>query len=128
MTGPIQTRQCRVFLKDEPLWHEDSEKEIPITCKTVIVDDAHRQESVGRVLQLLQDTAGHRNLKLIVSTRPGSSTHLLQQILRKVDHTQVLKLPELQELNRQQSRALAEQVLGDALSRFRSASCRNREQ
>lgn len=107
-----------VFLKDEPLWHEDSEKEIPITCKTVIVDDAHRQESFGRVLQLLQETAGHRNLKLIVSTRPGGSTHLLQQILRKVDHTQVLKLPELQELNKQQSRALAEQILGDAFRGF----------
>lgn len=107
-----------LFLKDEPLWHEDSEKEIPITCKTLIVDDAHRHETFGRVLQLLQDTASHRNLKLIVSTRPGGATHLLQQILRKVDHTQVLKLPELQELNRQQSRALAEQALGDAFRAF----------
>lgn len=107
-----------VFLKDEPLWHEDSEKEIPITCKILIVDDAHRQEAFGRVLQLLQETASHRSLKLIVSTRPGGSTHLLQQILRKVDHAQVLKLPELQELTKQQSRALAEQILGDAFRGF----------
>ena len=86
------------------MWHEDSEKEIPIECKTVIVDDAHRQEDFGKVLQLLQDTAAHRNLKLIVSTRPGSATRLLQQVLRKIDQHQVLQLPELQELNRQQSR------------------------
>ena len=45
-----------IFLKDEPLWHEDSEKEIPIKCKTVIVDDAHRQESFAKVLQVLHDT------------------------------------------------------------------------
>lgn len=107
-----------IFLKDEPFWHEDSEKEIPIKCKTLIVDDAHRQETFGRVLQLLQDTAGHRNLKVIVSTRPGSATPLLQQVLRKIDTTQVLQLPELQELNRQQSRALAEQVLGSDFRNF----------
>jgi Domain of unknown function (DUF4062) len=110
-----------IFLKDEPFWHEDSEKEIPIKCKTLIVDDAHRQETFGRVLQLLQDTAGHRNLKVIVSTRPGSATPLLQQVLRKIDATQVLQLPELQELNKQQSRALAEQVLGSDFRSFASA-------
>ena len=113
-SNPVET----IFLKDEPLWHEDSEKEIPIKCKTLIVDDAHRQETLGRVLQLLQDTAGHRNLKMIVSTRPGSATPLLQQVLRKIDATQVLQLPELQELNRQQSRALAEQVLGSDFRNF----------
>ncbi len=107
-----------VFLKDEPLWNEDSEKEIPVTCKMLIVDDAHRQEAFGRVLQLIQDTTGQRNLKVIVSTRPGSATPLLQQVLRKIDATQVLQLPELQELSRQQSRALAEQVLGSDFRNF----------
>jgi hypothetical protein len=102
-----------VFLKDAPHWHEDSEKEIPITCKTLIVDDAHRQETFGKVLQLLQDTVSHRDLKLIVSTRPGSATLLSQQISRQIDPSQVAQLPELQELNRQQSRALAEEVLGN---------------
>jgi hypothetical protein len=107
-----------VFLKDEPFWHEDSDKEVPITCKTVIVDDAHRQETFGKVLQLLQDTVAHRNLKLIVSTRPGSATRLLQHVLRQIDYNQVLQLPELQELNRQQSRALAEQILGNDFRNF----------
>jgi hypothetical protein len=107
-----------LFLKDEPFWHEGSESEIPIKCKTLIVDDAHRQETFGRVLQLLRDTAGHRNLKVIVSTRPGSATPLLQQVQRKIDATEISLLPELQELSRQQSRALAEQVLGDGFSSF----------
>jgi len=38
--------------------------------------------------------------------------------LRKIDAAQVLQLPELQELNREQSRALAEQVLGSAFRHF----------
>jgi hypothetical protein len=90
------TPEKAVFLKDEPLWDEDSEKEIPITCKIVIVDDAHRQETFVKVLQLLQDTVAHRNLKLIVSTRPGSATLLSQQVVRKIDASQVIQLPELQ--------------------------------
>jgi hypothetical protein len=107
-----------IFLKDEPLWHEDSEKEIPITCKTVIVDDAHRQEGFGKILQLLHDTAAHRNLKLIISTRPGGATGLVQQILRKIDASGLLQLPELQELNKRESEALAEQVLGNEFRNY----------
>jgi Domain of unknown function (DUF4062) len=111
-------QEAVIFLKDAPLWYEDSEKEIPIKCKTLIVDDAHRQETFGKVLQLLQDTAGHRNLKLIVSTRPGSANLLAQQVLRRIDSTQLLELPELQELNKEQSRVLAEQVLGNDFRNF----------
>jgi hypothetical protein len=107
-----------VFLKDEPLWHEDSEQEIPITCTTVIIDDAHRQETFGKVLQLLQDTAAHRNLKLIISTRPGGATRLSQQVVRKIDPSELLQLPELQELNKTQSEALAEQVLGNEFRNY----------
>jgi hypothetical protein len=102
-----------VFLKDEPHWHDDSEKEIPHASTIIVVDDAHRQESLGKVLQILQDTARHRNLKLVVSTRPGSATRLAQQIFLKIDPSQVTQLLELQELSLEQSRALAAQVLGD---------------
>lgn len=107
-----------IFLKDAPLWYEDSEKEIPIKSKVLIVDDAHRQDTFGKLLQLLQDTAGHRDLKLVVSTRPGSANLLAQQVLRKIDSSQLLELPELQELNKDQSRILAEQVLGAEFRNF----------
>ena len=107
-----------IFLQDEPLWHEDSEKEIPIKCKIVMVDDAHRQEEFGKVLQILHDTAAHRNLKLIVSTRPGSAAGLVQQILRKIDASELLQLPELQELNKRESKALAEQALGNEFRNY----------
>jgi Domain of unknown function (DUF4062) len=101
-----------MFLKDEPLWHEDSIKELPLDTATVVVDDAHRQESFGRVLQILTDLPSHRKIKLVVSTRPGSTTRLTQHILRKFDASLVVHLPELRELSIKESRALAEQVLG----------------
>ena len=39
-----------------------------------MVDDAHRQKSFGRALQLLSDPSSHGSIGLIVSTRPGSAT------------------------------------------------------
>jgi len=107
-----------LFLKDEPDWHEDSEKEIPLACRMIVVDDAHRQERFGKVLQILQETAARRNLKLIVSTRPGGATSLTQQIYLKIDSSQVTLLPELQELSQDQSRSLAVEVLGNEFRNF----------
>lgn len=101
-----------LFLKDQPFWHEDSEKEIPVDCKVLIVDDAHRLESLGNVLQLFRDTAKHRSLKLLLSTRPGSSTRLAHSLYPHLDSALIVQFPELKELSRDESRALAEQVLG----------------
>jgi hypothetical protein len=107
-----------IFLKDEPLWHGDSEKEIPSDCKFVIVDDAHRQLDFGKIPQLLQDTSANKNLKLIVATRPGSREGLFHQINKKIDTSKILRLPDLEELTKDQSRALAEQVLGEEFGNY----------
>jgi hypothetical protein len=88
-----------------------STKEVPVSCRTLIVDDAHRQEYLNRVLQLIHD-AQHRDLKLILSTRPGSATSLAQIVARRVERPQVTEIPELKELSRKESHQLAEQVLG----------------
>ena len=69
-----------MFLKDQPLWHEDSQNEIPVSCRVLIVDDAHRLETLGNVFQLIRDTAKHHSLKLVLSTRPGSTTRLAQSL------------------------------------------------
>jgi hypothetical protein len=108
-----------IFLKDEPLWHGDSEKEIPSDCKFVIVDDAHRQLDFGKIPQLLQDTSANKKLKLIVATRPGSREGLFHLInKRKIDTSEILRLPDLEELTKDQSRALAEQVLGKEFGNY----------
>lgn len=100
-----------LFLKDEPLWLDDPEKEVPIDSRILVVDDAHRQASVNQVLQLMQDTAGRRNLKLVLSTRPGSAAHLVQQVGRRIDRLRMTELPELSDLSQDESRSLAKQVL-----------------
>ena len=114
----IQQGDDVLFLKDEPLWVDDPEKEIPVDCKTLIVDDAHRQDSLNKLLQLSHDSANHRNLKLILSTRPGSATRLAQQVSRRVDRSQITELTELKELTGDESRLLAEQMLGTDFANY----------
>ena len=48
-TQMIQDRHV-VFLKEEPLWYEDSDKEIPVGSVVLIVDDAHRSAVWGKSL------------------------------------------------------------------------------
>ena len=86
----------------------------------IIVDDAHRQENLGRVLQLIHDRRQHHDLKLVLSTRPGSATRLAQQVARFVDRTEVTEVPELKELTRQESLQLAQQILGSDFDRHAS--------
>jgi len=108
-----------IFLKDGPLWHPDSEKEIPIDASMLVVDDAHRQEALPELLQLFKEVPVRQDIKLILSTRPGSAARIAQEVFRmKIDPAQVTQLPELQELTLDQSRALAKQVLGDAFGRY----------
>ena len=110
--------EALIFLKDEPLWYEDSEKEISIDTKILVVDDAHRHDDLGTVMQILHDRPANRSLKIVVSTRPGGAMRLSQQIYREIDPAEVTSFPELQELTTKQSRALAEQVLGPGFRRF----------
>lgn len=107
-----------VFLKDEPHWHDDSEKEIPVTPTVLVVDDAHRSESLGRVVQLFNSLRRSRSLKLVLCTRPGGLA-IITQILyrdRGVEPSNVCLLPELQELKAHEAEGLAREVLGSGLS------------
>lgn len=112
-THTIQDRRV-VFLKDEPLWHEDSDKEVPTGSVVLIVDDAHRSESMGRVAQMFKDFRRRRPMKLVLSTRPGAVTMLTQPLYRDLDPSEIAIVPELQELTKEQALALAREVLGKA--------------
>jgi hypothetical protein len=112
-TGTIRERQV-VFLKDEPLWHADSDKEVPTGSVVLIVDDAHRSESMGRVAQLFKDFRRRRPMKLVLSTRPGAVAMLTQPLYRDLDPSEIAIVPELQELTKEQALALAREVLGKA--------------
>jgi hypothetical protein len=105
-----------LFLKDEPLWHEDSAKEIPAAATVLVVDDAHRSDSIGRVAQLFKELRRHRPIKLVLSTRPGAAATLTHPLYRDLDPSEIALVPELEELNRAQALALAREVLGEAFS------------
>lgn len=110
-TKMISDRQI-VFLKDEPLWHEDSDKEVPPGPVVIIVDDAHRSQSMGRIAQLFKELRRRRQVKLVLSTRPGGATMLTQPLYRDLDPSEIVTIPELQQLSKDQARALAREVLG----------------
>ncbi len=102
-----------VFLKDEPLWHEDSDKEVPTGPVVIVVDDAHRSQSMGRVAQLFKELRRRRQVKLVLSTRPGGTAMLTQPLYRDLDPSEIVSVPELQQLSKEQARALAREVLGE---------------
>jgi len=107
-----------VFLKDEPLWHPDSEKEVPVGPVVLIVDDAHRSSSMGQVSRIFKDLRQRQSFKLVLSTRPGGVPSLTQQLYRDLDPSEVVVLPELQELERDQAARLAAEVLGESYSGY----------
>jgi hypothetical protein len=110
-TKTVREREV-LFLKDDPLWHVDSYKEIPAKPTLVILDDAHRSDSLPAVSQLFKEFRSRRNLKLLLSTRPGAVPQVTHALYRDLDPREILIVPELQELTREQARELARDILG----------------
>jgi Domain of unknown function (DUF4062)/AAA ATPase domain len=104
-----------VFLKYVPLWHQDSEKEIPTGPTVIVIDDAHRAEieqEIARVAQLFAARRIRQPLKLLFSTRPGVSSSFLRSLRRMISEAEIEELPELEELTDDPSENLAREVLG----------------
>lgn len=111
----IRDRQV-IFLKDDPLWHVDSDKEVPTGSVVLIVDDAHRAADMRRISQVFKDLRRDRPMKLVLSTRPGAVTMLTQPLYRDLEPSEIAIVPELQDLTTEQALALAEEVLGNAFN------------
>lgn len=113
-----------LFLKYVPLWHQDSEKEIPTGPTVIVIDDAHRPEieqEIARVAQLFAARRIRQPLKLLFSTRPGVSSCFLRSLRRMISEAEIQELPELEELNDDQSENLAREVLGQSHSEHAKA-------
>jgi hypothetical protein len=102
-----------VFLKEAPVWHADSVNEIPAGNVVIVVDDAHRTDSLGHVLQLFGELRSRQNLKLVLSTRPGGVLELEMQLYRSFGAAEVIRLPNLDDLTGEQAELLAQEVLGE---------------
>ena len=105
-----------VFLKDAPLWHPDSAREIPLDDVIIVVDDAHRASTLPSVIELFRELRARRNVKLLLSTRPGGVLELERQLYKSFGSSEVLRLPDLEELTDEQSEVLAKEILGEQFS------------
>ncbi|AEU37467.1 hypothetical protein [Granulicella mallensis] len=107
-----------VFLKDVPQWYAESYKEIPLGPVLIVVDDAHRADSIPEVLQLLASLRPYQNIKLVLATRPGSIPELEQLIYRAFSSDEVARMNDLEALTSEEAESLAKEVLGDAHNAF----------
>lgn len=107
-----------VFLKEAPLWHADSAKEIPPGKVVIIVDDAHRAATLPAVIELFGELRSRQMLKLLLSTRPGGVQGLERQLYKSFGSSEVLRLPDLEELTDEQASVLATEVLGEHFSMY----------
>jgi hypothetical protein len=105
-----------LYLKDEPLWDENAEKEIPVGQAVIIVDDAHRSNSLQRIGQIFKDPRRRTSMKLLLSTRPGGTALLTRSLQLGLDPSEITVIPELKDLRKEEARALAREVLGRPFS------------
>jgi len=106
-------------LKYRPLWHLESDKEIPVGPTVIVIDDAHRTEIEGDIANLIQLFGARRirqRLKLLFSTRPGATSNFLRSLRRMIAESEILEFPELSDLTALQAEKLAEEVLGPPYS------------
>jgi hypothetical protein len=107
-----------IFLKDAPLWHPDSAREIPQGKVVIVVDDAHRASTLSSVIELYRELRSLQTIKLLLSTRPGGVLELERQLYKSFGSAEVLRLPDLEDLTDQQSEVLATEVLGEQFSMY----------
>ncbi len=86
--------------------------ELPCERCVVVVDDAHRRRDLGILLELIRGR--NHTIKLILSARPQGVDSLRSE-LRSFSPNEIVELPELKELSKDEVRKLAKQVLGRKL-------------
>jgi hypothetical protein len=94
-------------------WHLDSDKELPTCCQVVIVDDAHRDTDLARLVQCVRSLlASGRHVKLIIGCRPLGSQMVNGELARS-DPSEIMRLKPLESLPRADVRRIAEEELGN---------------
>jgi hypothetical protein len=101
-----------VFLRESAAWHLETPKEIPAGKVLVIADDAHRFLDLPRLLTLGRDLFETRGCKLLISGRPSGQTSIDDALARTFDAPSVSRFPALDGIEFQESKKLAEEVLG----------------
>ncbi|MDG6251269.1 DUF4062 domain-containing protein, partial [Methanocalculus sp.] len=99
------------FLRDNAQFTADSFRQIPKNKRNVIiVDDAHRQNNLADLLNIISDN--RQNIKLILSSRNYGVNYLKSQAIRSgFEPCEIDTLPELDTLKREEMEELADSLL-----------------
>jgi hypothetical protein len=107
------------FVEDDiPITPENADN-LPLYPCVIVLDDAHRRErDVASLRTLIQNRvrSHHPKIKLVFSSRSYAVQSLQAQLDR--DGIDYLKLDELKELSRQETKALARQAIGQEYAHF----------
>jgi hypothetical protein len=103
------------FVEENIPLTQQSIDELPDTPCVIVVDDAHRSENLKPLLAAAVHSGSQK--KLLLSTRPQRLDFLKAELTRAgFDYTEVVQLPELKHLSRDEVKALARQALGSKLA------------
>jgi len=93
----------------------ESADELPARPCVVVVDDAHRREDLSVLLTIAQK----RQIKLLLSFRPYAIERIRSMLTNaKFDSKKINELEPIKNLNREELKKLALQVLGSKYSHF----------
>lgn len=103
------------FVEENIPLTQQSIDELPDTPCVIVVDDAHRSENLKPLLAAAVHSGSQK--KLLLSTRPQRLDFLKAELARAgFDYTEIVQLPELKHLNRDEVKALARQALESKLA------------
>lgn len=105
------------FLAQDVQIAKESLDELPTGPCVVVVDDAHRCDSLSNLLAFVQQPS--RQIKLVLSSRPQGIDYLHSRLVQVgFDSREITEFENLKELRSEEVEELALQVLGDTHSHF----------
>jgi hypothetical protein len=100
------------FLKDDAIWHVESDREVPFDPTIIVADDAHRIDDMTPLLGVVTALRANRRVKLVMAARPSGLNYVNAELIRKFDDSEIVRPKALEELSVKDARALAEEVIG----------------
>jgi hypothetical protein len=107
-----------LFLKERAIWHREAAKEAPEGRVLIVADDAHLSENLDRTALLVRELSESRDVKLLLSLRPGGTPIVESVLSRRFDPQQIVGIAELKQLSESEVRDIAEEVLGPDNQRY----------
>ncbi len=104
-----------LYVNDHPEWHAESDKEIPVGDVLIIVDEAHRLQTLDQLLVFVRNLNQPKaRAKVILGARPSGLSRIDSSLPARFSVTTVRRFPQLEGVAPRSVRDLALEVLGPA--------------